>query len=67
MTKGGGDMDKKNTSRAKWLPWGAILLQSALYGFGDPISKSAFEVVPVYSLLTVRYAIALAFLLILFG
>ena len=36
----------------RWLPIGFILLQSLLYGFGDPISKSAYEVLPVYSLLT---------------
>lgn len=34
---------------------------------GDPISKSAYEVLPVYSLLTARYGIALAFLLLVFG
>ena len=27
----------------RWLPIGFILLQSLLYGFGDPISKSAYE------------------------
>ena len=51
----------------RWLPIGFILLQSLLYGFGDPISKSAYEVLPVYSLLTARYGIALVFLLLLFG
>lgn len=44
-----------------------IFLQNALYGFGDPISKAAYEVMPVYSLLSVRYLIALAFLVLLFG
>lgn len=35
-----------------------IVLQSVLYGFGDPISKVAYEVTPVYTLLTLRYSIA---------
>jgi len=42
-----------------------ILLQSLLYGFGDPISKAAYDTIGVYSLLAVRYSIALlSFLLI---
>ena len=41
-----------------YLPVGLILLQSLLYGFGDPITKDAFEVMPVFSLLTIRYSIA---------
>ena len=51
----------------RWLPSLCIFLQSVLYGLGDPISKSAYEVLPVYSLLTARYGIALAFLLLVFG
>ena len=43
---------------------GLILLQSVLYGFGDPISKAAYETMSVYSLMTVRYAIAVAALLL---
>ena len=35
-----------------------IVLQSLVYGFGDPISKIAFEVTPVYTMMTVRYLIA---------
>ena len=50
----------------RFLPYGFILLQSALYGFGDPISKAAYEVVPLYSLLSARYLIALAFLVLFF-
>ena len=46
----------------RWAPFFFIFLQSVLYGFGDPISKAAYEVLPVYSLLTARYAIALVFL-----
>lgn len=48
------------------LPAALILLQSLFYGFGDPVSKTAYEVLPVYSLLTARYGIALAFLLLCF-
>lgn len=51
----------------RWLPILFILLQNALYGLGDPISKAAYAVLPVYSLLSVRYLIALAFLLLVFG
>ena len=51
----------------RWFPIGCILLQNTLYGFGDPISKAAYEILPVYSLLSVRYLIALAFLLLVFG
>lgn len=50
----------------RWLPCGFILLQSVLYGFGDPISKAAYETVPLYSLLSARYLISTLFLLLLF-
>ena len=54
-------------SRSKWFPCFLILLQSLLYGFGDPISKFAFDVMPVSSLLVLRYSMALVVLLLLFG
>ncbi len=44
-----------------------LVLQSVLYGFGDPISKAAYAVMPVCSLLAVRYLIALVFLLSVAG
>ena len=44
-----------------------ILLQSLLYGFGDPITKDAYAVMPVFSLLAVRYSIAFLALMLLFG
>ena len=44
-----------------------IILQDLLYGFGDPITKIAYESVPVFSLLAVRYTIALTVLLLIFG
>ena len=58
---------RTSDSGARWLPVCLILLQNTLYGFGDPISKAAYEVLPVYSLLSVRYLIALVFLLLFFG
>lgn len=59
-------MSSRLPTRAALLPAALILLQSLLYGFGDPISKTAYDVLPVFSLLTVRYGIALGFLLLLF-
>ena len=44
-----------------------IVIQSLVYGFGDPISKIAFEIVPVYSMMTVRYTIAFLFCIAIFG
>ena len=46
------------------LPVSLVLLQSLLYGFGDPITKEAFEVMPVFSMLTIRYSIAFAALML---
>lgn len=43
-----------------------ILFQSMLYGFGDAISKAAFEIMPVYSLITARYAIAFVLLILIY-
>ena len=51
----------------RWLPFFFIFLQSVLYGIGDPVSKAAYEVLPVFSLLTVRYGIAFLFLLLIFN
>ncbi len=51
---------------ALW-PCFLVLLQGLLYGFGDPISKKAYEEVSVYALLSVRYAIALAVLFLFAG
>ena len=45
---------------------GLIVLQSVVYGFGDPISKIAFDAVPVYSMMSVRYSIAFLVCLLLF-
>ncbi|WP_312280695.1 DMT family transporter [Oscillibacter sp.] len=46
---------------------GLILLQSLFFGFGDPISKNAFNVVPVFTLLFVRYLLALLTLFVFSG
>lgn len=52
--------------RAYW-PALLIVLQSLFYGFGDPISKIAYEVTPVYTLLSIRYSIAFIVLAVIFG
>ena len=54
---------KNRTNR--W-PEMLIILQSLVYGFGDPISKIAFEVTPVYSMMSVRYTIAFVVCFVLF-
>ena len=61
-------MDGINGSEAKFKRWpeALIILQSIVYGFGDPISKIAFEVTPVYSMMTIRYSIAFFVCLVLF-
>ena len=57
---------KHNMHFNRW-PEALIILQSVVYGFGDPISKIAFEVTPVYSMMSVRYSIAFIVCLVLFG
>lgn len=44
-----------------------IVLQSLLYGLGDPISKAAFDTVPLFKMLSMRYCIALAVMLLIWG
>lgn len=46
---------------------GLILMQSLFFGFGDPISKNAFSVVPVFTLLFTRYLLALLTLVVFSG
>lgn len=62
-------MSKNSNSSSIRSQWPALLivLQSLFYGFGDPISKIAYEVTPVYTLLSVRYSIAFIVLAVLFG
>ena len=59
-------MGKGRFDKARGLAEGLIVLQSVVYGFGDPISKIAFDAVPVYSMMSVRYSIAFLFCLALF-
>ena len=62
-------MDGKGTEKkgiSKSLAEALIVLQCIVYGFGDPISKIAFDVVPVYAMMTVRYSIAFAVCFLLF-
>ena len=47
-------MGKGRIDKARGLAEGLIVLQSVVYGFGDPISKIAFDAVPVYSMMSVR-------------
>ena len=56
-------LESKNSSR--W-PEALIVIQSVIYGFGDPISKIAFDVTPVYTMVTVRYMIGFAVCFLLF-
>ena len=52
-----GDSNKSVSIGSLW-PEALIVLQSIVYGFGDPISKIAFEEMPVYTMMSVRYTIA---------
>ncbi|MDO4960507.1 MAG: DMT family transporter [Eubacteriales bacterium] len=47
------------------LPYIFLLLQDLLYGFGDPISKMLFDIMPVYAVLVIRYCIALLAMLLI--
>ena len=58
-------MDGEKNRYKRW-PEALIILQSVIYGFGDPISKIAFEVTPVYTMMSVRYLIAFAVCFMLF-
>jgi len=62
-----GEREKGHSGISKGLAEGLIVLQSIVYGVGDPISKIAFDSVPVYSMMTVRYSIAFAVCVLLFG
>ncbi len=47
--------------------YGLILLQSVIYGLGDPVAKSVYKVMPIFPVMAVRYLLALGILLVLFG
>ena len=59
-------MGEERRQFSMW-PEALIVLQSIAYGFGDPISKIAFEVTPVYTMMSVRYSIAFVVACLLFG
>ena len=44
-----------------------ILLQSVIYGFGNPLTKVAYESITPFWLLTFRFSIALFFFFLFFG
>lgn len=58
-------MNMEQTKFRRW-PEALIILQSIIYGFGDPISKIAFEVTPVYTMMSVRYLIAFVICVVIF-
>lgn len=58
-------MDLEHKQFSRW-PEALIILQSIIYGFGDPISKIAFEVTPVYTMMSVRYLIAFVICAVIF-
>lgn len=58
---------QSKTNVSALVPCLLVLVQGLLYGLGDPISKEAYEAVSVYSLLSVRYGIALVILLVFGG
>ncbi len=60
-------MDNRSSKISGRWPEALTLLQSVIYGFGDPISKIAMEVTPVYTMMTVRYAMAFLVCFLLFG
>lgn len=52
--------------KSKHWPKALIVLQSIIYGIGDPISKIAFDVMPAYTVMSVRYLIAFVITALLF-
>lgn len=60
-------METQQNRSLRFLPCLFVLLQGLIYGFGDPISKAAYEVMPVYSLLSLRYLLALLVMLLFAG
>lgn len=56
---------KGNVEQLKYASF--ILLQSVFYGFGNPLTKVAYESITPFWLLTFRFLIALGIFLIFFG
>jgi len=72
VLKGSVCVEKQETQspslgRVSMLPCLLILLQSVLYSIGDPISKTAYRAMPVYSLLSVRYSLGVVIMLLIAG
>lgn len=57
---------KGNGERA-WLYMGMILLQSLVYGIGNPLTKVAYESITPFWLLAFRFSLAFALFMALFG
>lgn len=56
---------KANIERLKYVSF--VLLQSVVYGFGNPLTKIAYESITPFWLLTFRFSIALFIFLTFFG
>ena len=60
-------METQQKRRLQLTAYTFVLMQGLLYGFGDPVSKAAYEILPVYSLLSLRYLLAVAVMLLFAG
>jgi len=50
-----------------FIPCMLIIIQSVIYALGDPITKLVYRVMPVYSVLTVRYALGVLVMFLVAG
>ncbi len=60
-------MEERQADRKTWLYGLFILLQSILYGIGNPLSKIAFESITALWCLAVRFSLAFLLFALLFG
>lgn len=58
-------MTNERLKQAKYVSF--LLLQSLVYGFGNPLTKAAYETITPFWLLTFRFSMALLVFLIFFG
>lgn len=56
---------KESVKRLRYISY--ILLQSVVYGFGNPMTKTAYESITPFWLLTFRFSIAFLVFMIFFG
>lgn len=56
-----------NVDKKKMTACLLMLLQGVIYGLGDPLAKTAYTCLPVYTLLSIRYIFAMAVMFLLFG